>query len=337
MIGRRGQPRVAVRPVCADTETMRLRQLQSFVAVCELGSITRAAEKLYIAQPALGVQIRGLEDEVGAQLLERSARGVVVTPAGRLALVWAQEILRSTASLKEELRELTTSLSGRLTLGLTPSVAALFAMPVLLAVQDALPKVQLQLVENVGHELTEWVLAGQVDLALVFDARDAMPLGSSPILQDQLYFVSAFGAGAANRDSIDFEEVLEQPLVLPAAVDSIRKIAESAARALNVPLPLKYEVRSPGVIVSLVRQGFANSIMPLPVIVDAVAQGQLSACRIVSPTLDRYLYWVRGASSGAGQPTKEFERLVAHTIRQETVNSPWAAAYRLLEHLCLDH
>src|SRR5689334_5435995 len=86
-------------------EDMRSRQLECFVCICETGSITRAAAKLNIAQPALGVQLRTLEQEFGAKLLIRSPAGTVPTAAGRLFLDEARNILRKLDDLKRRLRE----------------------------------------------------------------------------------------------------------------------------------------------------------------------------------------------------------------------------------------
>jgi LysR family nitrogen assimilation transcriptional regulator len=91
---------------------MRLQQIESFIAVCEIGSISRAAEQLHGAQPAFGLQIRGLEDALGAQLLERHARGVEPTAAGLLVLQWAHETVARTRAIKDQLRNLSAGLSG---------------------------------------------------------------------------------------------------------------------------------------------------------------------------------------------------------------------------------
>src|SRR5688572_19913174 len=103
---------------------MRLRQLAAFIRVCQLGSITRAAADLNIAQPALGLQMRSLEAEFGAELIVRGPRGVRPTPAGDIVLAWAQDVLQSREGVRHKVREVAASAPSVLKLGLTPGVAA---------------------------------------------------------------------------------------------------------------------------------------------------------------------------------------------------------------------
>src|SRR5207245_3300209 len=130
-------------------------QLETFIAVCELGSISRAAERLHVAQPALGLQIRGLEDDMGAQLLERHSRGVQLTAAGKLVLQWAIEVTSGTKQIKGQLRAMEPGQRVTVGLGLTPSIATAFAVPILAAVARKLPNVQLRLKEALGSVLDE--------------------------------------------------------------------------------------------------------------------------------------------------------------------------------------
>src|SRR5262249_1965880 len=108
---------------CASREaSINLRQLKYYAKVAEVGNITRAAEQLSVAQPALGLQIRQLEQELGVELLTRHSRGVVPTEAGSLLLERARGILAMVEETKRDVRALGGARSETLTLGLTPSI-----------------------------------------------------------------------------------------------------------------------------------------------------------------------------------------------------------------------
>lgn len=273
---------------------MRLRQLENFVAVCNLGSISRVAEQMHVAQPALGLQVRGLEDEMDAQLLGRHARGVRPTEAGLLVVQWATQTIANAKALKQQLRLASSSMAGTLTLGLTPSVATAFAMPILLEVQRVLPNLRLHLSEELGHLLRVAVKSGRVDLALVFDAPGGATEVKVKLLTESLYFVTSRGTPQAERGPIAMAHVLEHPMAMPGTADSLRTAVENAARTLDLPLKVEYEIQSVWVILKLVRSGIASTILPMPMVIDDIKAGTVIARRIESPALRRNLRWLVG-------------------------------------------
>lgn len=309
---------------------MRWRQLESFIAVCELGSISRAAERLHIAQPALGLQVRGLEDEFGVQLLDRHARGVVPTAAGLRVLEWSREAVQSAQQLKQELRTLGSGVPATLTLGLTPSLAIAFSLTILDAAQQALPNLHVRLTEAPSYVLREWVRDGRVDLALAFDPPDADASDDSVrVLSERLYFVCAAGsAGAAGSDMpISLAEALEQPLAMSPDIDTLRRCVDMAARRIGVPLDVEYEVQSTSVILKLVRHAVAATILPMAMVADDLREGRLAARPIESPSLTRHLRWLRAATPAAGLPLGTLQDLVLRTLRQVTAQSELRSAY----------
>ncbi|MDB5875289.1 MAG: hypothetical protein JWQ07_4731 [Ramlibacter sp.] len=306
---------------------MRLRQLENFIAVCNLGSISQAAERMHVAQPALGLQVRGLEDEMGAQLLERHARGVRPTPAGLLVVEWATQTVANAKALKQQLGVAASGLAGSLTLGLTPSVAAAFALPILQEVQRALPNLRLHLTEALGHLLRDGVKAGRVDLALVFDSLGSSPSGAGKLLTESLYFVTASGSPQAQGGSIALAEALEHPLAIAGAGDSLRMAAEHAAKSLDLPLDVEYEIQSVNVILKLVRSKLASTILPMPMVMDHLRAGDLVARRIESPALTRDLHWL--ASANAAPAAAALQGLVERVMQNQRSDPLLNEAYEM--------
>ena len=122
---------------------MDLRSLRYVVQIAELGSITRAASHLGIAQPAVTRQVRGIEDELGTQLLTRLPRGVRLTVAGRQFLDHCRKILRELDRAREELRDRSKVPSGRVILGLSPTVGPLLLPGVIERVRRQSPQIKL--------------------------------------------------------------------------------------------------------------------------------------------------------------------------------------------------
>ena len=119
---------------------MELRQLRYFVAIVDHGSLSRAALVLHVAQPALTQQLRQLEDELGAQLLHRSAQGVLCTDAGKVFYEHAQAILKQVADARSAVTQSTTRPSGSVTLGLPHSISGALALPLLMAARAQLSR-----------------------------------------------------------------------------------------------------------------------------------------------------------------------------------------------------
>lgn len=306
---------------------MRLRQLENFIAVCNLGSISQAAERMHVAQPALGLQVRGLEDEMGVQLLERHARGVRPTQAGLLVVDWATETISNTKALKQKLRAAASDMAGSVTLGLTPSLATAFALPVLHEVQREMPNLRLHLTEALGHLLRDWVKAGRVDIALVFDGPGGASADTSKLLTESLYFVTAQGSPQAKSGTIDLSEALEHPLAIAGAGDSLRAAVEHAAKSLDLPLNVEYEIQSVNVILKLVRNGLASTILPIPMVLEHLRAGDLVARRIESPALTRDLHWL---TTDKGSPaTVALQGLVERVLHNQRSDPLLNEAYEM--------
>jgi len=147
---------------------MDLRQLRYFVAVAEAGHITRAAERLGIAQPPLSQQIKALETRIGLQLFRRHARGVALTDAGKLLLNDARVILRDVSALEDRLARSASGLNGRVAIAFTSSAAAhRFTPAVLRACRQAYPGIELVLGEDNAAGIIEALAGARLDCGLL--------------------------------------------------------------------------------------------------------------------------------------------------------------------------
>ena len=154
---------------------INLRQLQYFVRIAEVGNITRAAEQLNVAQPALGLQIRQLEQELHADLLLRHSRGVELTEAGKLLLERARRLLQDVEEIKREFRGLSGHEQEMLILGLTPSIMLQIGPDMLLDAKQTMPNVSLSLVEELSYGLAMSLERGELNYAFAYGPDEPRP------------------------------------------------------------------------------------------------------------------------------------------------------------------
>jgi LysR family nitrogen assimilation transcriptional regulator len=302
---------------------MRLRQLECYVRVCDIGSITRAAEQLNIAQPALGLQIRNLEHEFGVQLLVRNSRGVQPTEAGRILLDKARATLGEMRALRTQFRELG---GGRqsLSLGLSPSMTSLIAGDLLAAARAEIPRLALHLVEDLSHVLAEWVMSDELDIALAYNVPERESLERLPLLREELVLVQSAADAPETDGPVTLAEALDGPLAIPGPKDSVRRAVEQAARRQDIPLIALYEIQSVTAIRDLVRRGAARSILPLGTVHREMQAGELIVRPIVDPPISRTLFLIRIRGREEIGPERELVGL----LRRITATLPRAGAYR---------
>src|SRR5215218_8906758 len=149
---------------------MDLRQLEYFVRVAELGSFTRAAIALDVAQPALSRQVRLLEVELRQNLLTRNGRGAIPTEAGKLLLEHGRGILHQVERAREELGRVRGALAGRVAVGLPPSVAKLMTVPLTREFRQRLPDATLAIMEGLSTAMRESLEKGRLDIAVLYNA-----------------------------------------------------------------------------------------------------------------------------------------------------------------------
>lgn len=267
---------------------MNLRQLRYFAKVVEVRNMTRAAGELHIAQPALGMQIRQLEEDLGVALLTRHSRGVDPTPAGELLHQRAQAILELVERTRHEVIAAGGNEAESIRVGLTPALMQVLGAELALAAHDRLPHVFLSLSEAMSHILAEALLRGEIDVALGYDMPESAHLECEALLAEDLVFVTLPTKDLG--ESVAFREVIEEVLVLPEPGDSVRKRVVEAAQALGATPQIAFEVRSIPALKSLILRGAGAGILPYASILDEVHTGKLTARRITAPALRRTLH-----------------------------------------------
>ena len=244
---------------------MDLLQLRYFVRVAELGSFTRAATVLGIAQPALSRQVRLLEVELHQALLRRTGRGAVPTEAGNLLLEHGRGILYQVDRMLEEMARARGGLAGRVALGMTPSVARLLTVPLMQAFRAEMPQARLMIREGLSISMLEYLLAGQLDVAVLYNATAMAGLEITPLANEELLLVQrADGAPARegpDADHVTLAELSRLPLIIPSQPNAIRMHVEATLATAGLRPNVTMEVDGVRAILDLVADGAGGAVL----------------------------------------------------------------------------
>src|SRR5262245_36071786 len=150
---------------------MELSQLRTLIHVAELGSLSKAADRLQIAQPALSRQIRLLEKELGMYLFERHGRGMVITDAGREVLEHAVRIMAEMDEIRQTASSGHSSYKGMVMIGTTPTVSEIVSVPLVRRIKESHPLLGVRLLSAFSGHLLDWVQRGELDVAVTYNPQ----------------------------------------------------------------------------------------------------------------------------------------------------------------------
>ncbi|HET9642205.1 MAG TPA: LysR substrate-binding domain-containing protein [Burkholderiaceae bacterium] len=267
---------------------MDLRQLEYFVRVAELGSFTRAAVELDVAQPALSRQVRLLEVELRQPLLVRNGRGAVPTEAGKVLLEHGRGILHQVQRASDELNRLRGGLSGRVAVGMPSSVARVLAVPLTRSVRAAMPDAQLTITEGLSAVLQEGLASGRLDIAVLYNQHPSRELDIAPLLEEDLLLVRARPAGLQEDPPpgrVELNEVAQLRLVIPSRPNAIRMHVESAMAQAGFRPTIALEIDAVPAILDLVLDGAGCAILSRNALLNSARPSAYTAQQIGSPPL----------------------------------------------------
>lgn len=269
---------------------MELRQLRYFTAIAKHGTFSKAAEQVFVAQSALSHQLAQLEAELGARLLHRSRRGVELTEAGRIFLAHATAILRQVDDARASVRNVAGDPSGKVVFGVPHSASNALALPLLQAVRRQLPKVELELTEELTGNLVTQLRSGQINLAVLFDDGTLDEFAHDYLLDERLALISPAAAPDRPARAVSLRHALALPLILPANPHGVRPIIEAAARAHGLPPPnVVAEISSVSILRTTLLAGLGHTLLPVMPLQHELASGALCAVPVENPMLVRRL------------------------------------------------
>ena len=271
-------------PLC----TMDLKQLAYFVRVAELGSFTRAAIALDVAQPALSRQVRLLEVELRQTLLIRNGRGALPTEAGKLLLAHGRGILHQVERAYEELGRVRGSLAGRVAVGLPTSLARALTVPLTRTFRAELPDATISISEGLSVAMQESLIAGRLDIAVLYNAQPTAEIDISPLLEEDLLLVQCRTPGLVDDSvvmPVTLKDVAQLPLVIPSRPNAVRMQVESEMANIGCRLKIALEIDGVPAILDLVADGVGSAVLSRNAVANAVRPSAYQVRSIIAPAL----------------------------------------------------
>jgi LysR family nitrogen assimilation transcriptional regulator len=261
-----------------------LRTLRYFVQISESRSFSEAARRLHVAQPSLTRQIQNLEAELGAPLFLRQSRGVTLTEAGELLHEHAMRLLRDAERAFVAVREHGADPSGQVLLGLPPTLGPVLLPQLITRLRADYPRVALEVVPTRNITITEWLLSGRVDVAIIAETSPEPDIVVAESAHEEMVFLT--GPGARRADFISARELSAIPVV---GTESLLAIAGDLLRRRGIHLTVDLVLNNLDAVREMARQSLCSTIFPFAIVRADVEAGYVTACHITRERLHRRL------------------------------------------------
>jgi LysR family nitrogen assimilation transcriptional regulator len=300
-------------------DTMRMRY---FTVIAQLGSLTRASGQLGVAQPALSLHMRTLEEQLGTQLLNRTSRGVSLTEAGETLLSHTKSILRAIEQAEHATREQAEHPTGDVVLGILSSLSPALGIPVLEECKRRFPRIRLMVSEGDSQTLRSALDNRSYDLAVTLG--DVAKPSATRLFQEALYVVGPADYFPQPNTTMQLADALKLPLILPSQRHGIRIILERNATIMGIPLNIAWTIEGVESTKAAVRSGFGLSILGRGAIHADTMAGHLSSARISDASVSRLLVLDMPVNHPATRAVLEVRKIVLEVVKTLGANGHWA-------------
>jgi len=290
------------------------RQIQYFLCLAQERNVTRAARRLNIVQPALSMQIAKLETSLGKQLFFRTPQGMLLSPAGEELERLVAPIVKDVDRAREEMARLDGKIAGRVSIGMINSAAQSILPVSTRRIAATYPDIELSVCEGYSETMLEWVLAGQLDVAIV----NARQRGSAPptqhILDEEMMLARSASATANLPKSVSFAAVRKTELVVPSRRHGLRRIIDNAAANAGFVLSPRLEMDTLPAICDVIASTKMATILPGIALRGALEAGSIRAHRL-RPAPTRSIAWISNPRRVVSSAMKAVVEIVSEDLR----------------------
>lgn len=258
---------------------MLLSQLEAFVEAARRGNVSRAADALFLTQPALSARLKGLEAELGVELLIRSKRGVRLSDAGQEFLPYAQRALDAVADGRQFVAEVARGGRGRLAIGAAPSVSTSVLPSMLTRFRVEHPNVQLVVRTGHSEEILEMVLREQVEVGLVRELRHP-EIAATPLYEDELVLVVEPSHPFARRRRLKVADFASEHLILFDRTSTYHELTSTMFREAGVVPRGVMELDTIDAAKKMVEQGLGVALLPHTAVAEELRSGHLATAKL---------------------------------------------------------
>ena len=302
---------------------MLLTHLEGLVAAAEQRSISRAAERLYLSQPALTSRIQALERELGASLLVRNGRGVELTEIGKAFLPYARRALEAVDDGRQLTQQLRDGLAGTLTIAAARALSTYVLPPLLKRFRAAHPGIHIAVRTGHPDDVLALVLRDEADLGLACEVSHP-ELVATEIMDDELVLVAAPELAATLPQRLRLESLAALQIVVFTA-SSYDAVVDALLRDAAVPRGNVMELDSIDATKSMVENGLGIAFLPRVAVSDALADDRLVPLQVHGfPQMPRHIVALRRRSAGAptGPPAHFLDLAVSPRAPVEETSRP---------------
>ena len=255
---------------------MEIRQLRAFVAIAESGTFTAGALRVHVTQAAISMQIRQLENEIGARVFVRAPRHVILTEAGEQLLRRARHILREHDAALDEIAELAGAERGRLRIGSASAMVLTEQLPsVLKELRKQHPAAEIGVTSGTSEVLVDQILAGEVDIAFVSLPVDVRGIKTERLSEDQLVAIASPRHKLAKQRTISAYTLAGERLILGERGGNTRRLIDQFFAQAGVTLRVAMELSRQQAIRRMVEEDMGVGIVPLQSVKEEVEKGKL--------------------------------------------------------------
>ena len=309
---------------------MNLKTLKYFLAIAETGSMSAAARTLFVAQPALSLQVSNLEAELGVSLFVRSVKGVTLTGAGTKLIDHARVITRQVEAAKDHVSSDSFSPRGEVRLVIDGSKAYTLLAPLLQRCAAQYPSITLSVTDAMSTHAAQTLMEGKVDMALIPGAEDLLSVEVTPLYREPLHLIGKHLDQYALDGCIQFTQIQKLPLVAPSKGFNLRHHIDEAALQAQLPLNIKYQQDTGLSLRCLAHHGMAHAILPLDVMAAELRLGELESARIINPPIQRVHSLVQLSTQAPSHAMQAVASLLSSSIAD-------LCAHGTLDGQCLAH
>lgn len=288
-----------------------LHKWRAFIAIGELGSLTRAALYLDSNQSLLSRQVNALERECGARLFNRTGRGVELSEVGQRIFPQVRALLTDAQRLEADIRGEAREPAGRVTLGSLPSIGPALIGKLFARIHNRFSGVHLKILEGSSGQVEEWLADSRVDIAILYRYGNSLPEQEQSLATVDSYLIGAQGDTLTAQREIAFSALQDLPFILPGVPNGLRTALDALARQHHFALAPVIEADSLPLQKSLVANERLYTVLPIHAVWHEVNEGLLQASRITDPTCQRTVSMAIAKSKG---PAKAVMAVAAEIV-----------------------
>lgn len=303
--------------------TADLHKWRVFVAIGELGSLTRAAVFLDSNQSHLSRQINALERECGARLFNRTGRGVELSDTGARLFPRVKALLADAERLEGDIREHAREPTGRVTLGLLPSIGLPLVGRVFSETRRRHPGVTLKILEGSSGQVEEWLADARVDIAVLYRYGPVLPEMEQSLAVVDSCLIAPPGDAVSAGAEVSFECLDGLPFILPSVPNGLRTALDAIARQKRITLEPVIEADSLPLQKALVASERLYTVLPIHAVWSEVAEKRLQASRITDPSFQRTVSMAMSKSKGPARAVTAVAALITEIVAEMARAGMW--------------